>query len=97
MGSVMIAREAIPPEVRRRYKSRSCTPALASGNRRSEDVGILPIVVAELKLRDVERHIFGAHFVERAQKAALGRDSNYQTHVHGSLTGRGWGNLAGGE
>jgi hypothetical protein len=38
----------------------------ASLNCRSENVGIEPIVVAELKFRDVERHIFGAHLVERA-------------------------------
>jgi hypothetical protein len=35
-----------------------------SCNRCSEDVGIEPIVVAELKLREVERHIFGRHFVD---------------------------------
>lgn len=29
------------------------------------------IVVAELKLRNIERHIFGAHFMERADHAAF--------------------------
>jgi hypothetical protein len=45
--------------------------SLAAVDRSSEDVGIEPIVVAELKLRDVERHIFGRHLVERADHAAL--------------------------
>ena len=44
---------------------------LATINCRSENVGVEPIVVAELKLRDVERHIFGADFVERADHARL--------------------------
>jgi hypothetical protein len=44
---------------------------LASAYSRSENVGIEPIVVAELKFRDVQRHIFGRHFVERANYAAL--------------------------
>jgi hypothetical protein len=38
---------------------------------RTEDVGVLPIVVAELKFRDVERHIFGADFVEASNDPAL--------------------------
>ena len=46
-------------------------PALTYTDRRSEDVRILPIVVAELKLRDVQRHIFGADFVEAADNPAL--------------------------
>jgi hypothetical protein len=36
-----------------------------------EDVGIGAIVVAELKLRDVERHVLGAHLVEGADNATL--------------------------
>src|SRR6266446_2786732 len=44
---------------------------LASFNRRSEDVRILSVIVAELKFCDVERHIFGTHLVERAHHAAL--------------------------
>jgi len=36
-----------------------------------ENVGVHAIVVAELKFRDVQRHVFGAHFVERADNAAL--------------------------
>jgi hypothetical protein len=46
-------------------------PVLASPNRRPEDIRILPIVVAELELGDIERHIFTAHFVECADNAAL--------------------------
>jgi hypothetical protein len=34
-------------------------------------IGVHAIVVAELKLRDVQRHIFCAHLVERADHAAL--------------------------
>jgi hypothetical protein len=45
--------------------------ALASRNRRSEDVRILAIVVSELKLRNVERHVFAADPVERADNATL--------------------------
>jgi hypothetical protein len=37
----------------------------------AENVGIEPIVVAELKLGNVQRHIFGAHLVECADYAAL--------------------------
>jgi hypothetical protein len=37
---------------------------LTSPDRRSENVGILAIVVAELKFSDVERHVLGTHFVE---------------------------------
>jgi hypothetical protein len=44
---------------------------LTTLNSRSENVRIFPIVVAELKLRNVQRHVFGAHFVERAHHAAL--------------------------
>src|SRR5438045_3469839 len=43
----------------------------ASLNRCSKNVGIEPIVVAELKFGDVQRHIFAADLVERADNAAL--------------------------
>ena len=43
----------------------------ASAYRRSENVVIHPIVVAELELRDVERQIFRADFVECADDPAL--------------------------
>lgn len=39
--------------------------------RGSKHIGIATVVVAELKFRDVERHIFGAHFVECADHAAF--------------------------
>jgi hypothetical protein len=48
-----------------------CLANLTSAYRRSEHVGIEAVVVAELKLRDIERHIFCAHLVERADHAAL--------------------------
>ena len=47
------------------------TDFLTSFNRRSEDVRILSIIIAELELGDIERHIFAAHFVECADHAAL--------------------------
>ena len=45
--------------------------ASAACYRRSKHVGVVAVVVAELKFRDVQRHIFGAHLVERADHAAL--------------------------
>ena len=43
----------------------------ASSNSASENVFIVPVVVPELELSDVERKIFGANLVERADHAAL--------------------------
>jgi hypothetical protein len=40
-------------------------------DRRCKDVRVLSIIISELKLGDIERHIFAAHFVERADHAAL--------------------------
>jgi hypothetical protein len=40
-------------------------------DRRSENVHVLTIVISELEFGDIERHIFAAHFVERADHAAL--------------------------
>jgi hypothetical protein len=34
-------------------------------------IRVHPVVVPKLKFRDIERHIFGAHLVERADNAAL--------------------------
>jgi hypothetical protein len=45
--------------------------SLASLDRRSEDVRALTVVIAELELSDIQRHIFAAHFVECADNAAL--------------------------
>ncbi len=42
-----------------------------SANRRSENVSILTVVVAELKLRDIQRHIFAADLVEAADDPAF--------------------------
>jgi hypothetical protein len=44
---------------------------LASLDRRPENVRVLPVVISELEFRNIERHIFAAHFVERADYAAL--------------------------
>jgi hypothetical protein len=45
--------------------------ALTSLDRRSENVRVLPVVIAELELSNIERHVFAAHFVECADHAAL--------------------------
>ena len=47
------------------------TRASASLNRRAEYVGVMPVVVAELKLRNVQRHVFAADLVEAADDPAL--------------------------
>ena len=44
---------------------------LASPNRGAEDIRILPVVVAEPELGDVQRQVIGADLVERANDAAL--------------------------
>jgi hypothetical protein len=46
-----------------------CCAALASTNRRPNDVCNLPIVVAELKLRNVKRQVFLADLVIAADDA----------------------------
>ena len=38
---------------------------------RSEYVGVFPIVVTELEFRDIERQVFPAYLVERADHAVL--------------------------
>ena len=45
--------------------------ASAACYRSLEDFGVVSIVVAELEFRDVERQIFGADLVERADDATL--------------------------
>jgi hypothetical protein len=45
--------------------------ALATFDRRSEYVGVLPIIVTKLKLSDVEWEIFAADFVEATDDPAL--------------------------
>jgi hypothetical protein len=44
---------------------------LASLDCRSENVAVEAVIVPELKLRDVQRHVFGADFVERADDTAF--------------------------
>jgi hypothetical protein len=44
---------------------------LAPRNRRTEDVRVHAVVVAELKLGNVQSHVFPADFVERADNTAL--------------------------
>jgi hypothetical protein len=45
--------------------------ALASLDRSPEYIRVLPIIIAELELGDIQRHIFPAHFVECADHAAF--------------------------
>ncbi len=44
---------------------------LTSLNRRSENVVVEPIVVSELKFRNVERQIFAANFMETSDHTAF--------------------------
>src|SRR6516162_6209366 len=63
---------ANPPSLRSRTQSkRLYVVSLAPADRCSEDVRVVPIIVAELKFRDIQRHVFGAHFMERAHDATL--------------------------
>jgi hypothetical protein len=39
-----------------------------------ENIGVVPVVVAELGLANIERHVFGADFVEGADNASLEDD-----------------------
>src|ERR1051326_232290 len=54
-----------------RPKSNLEFAALASADRRSENVRIHAVIVAELELRDIERQIFLADLVEGPDHAAL--------------------------
>jgi hypothetical protein len=44
---------------------------LASVDCRSKNVCVLPVIISELELGNIERYIFATHFVERADDAAL--------------------------
>jgi hypothetical protein len=57
----------------------------ASLDRRSKNVSILQVIIAELELGDIERHISSAHFVERADPTAIRllRSSTSATAVKG--------------
>ena len=65
--------ETAPVRWRRSSQAETDASDLVSATcyRLPKNVGVMPIIVAELELRDVERHIFLAHFVERADDAAL--------------------------
>src|ERR1035437_3808020 len=52
---------------------------LAPLNRRSEDVIVEPIVVAELKLRNVQRKIFGAHVLASQSSSTFTRSDISQS------------------
>jgi len=45
--------------------------ASAACYRRTKNIRVVAVIVSELKLRDVQRHIFAADFVERADDAAF--------------------------
>src|SRR4051794_14999626 len=55
------------------FRSETATSDHASADcyRLPEDIGVVPVVVAELKFRDVQRQILGADLVERADDPAL--------------------------
>ena len=44
---------------------------LACFNRRAENVSVLAVIIAELELGDIERHVLAADLVERTDDAAL--------------------------
>jgi hypothetical protein len=44
---------------------------LTSHDRRSKNVRVVTVIISELELGDIQRHIFAAHFVECADDAAL--------------------------
>jgi hypothetical protein len=47
------------------------TISSTSFDRRPENIRILPVVISELELSNIQRHIFAAHFVKRADNATL--------------------------
>ena len=63
--------------------------ALASTNRRPERVGIEAVIVAELKLGNVKRHIFAAHLVEHADNTAFEDQSESLNRVGVNCTNPG--------
>jgi hypothetical protein len=71
--SVMTTHRATQEQAQGRERSqlRLVAFCLASINRRTEDVGIVVVVVMELKLRNVERHILRAHLTDYDDNADL--------------------------
>jgi len=73
---------------------------LASLDRRSKNVRVLPVVITELEFGNIERHIFPAHFMERADDAALedrpeafdglSMDCSYDVLASRMVNGRVW-------
>ena len=61
----------VPRKKLRLEKEQGFAALSASPDRRSENVRVLPIVISELELGNVQRHIFAAHFVEGADHATL--------------------------
>lgn len=61
------------------YSFAECASAYSCGSfcasapcyRFPEDIGVVPIIVAELELCNVQRHVFGADLVEASDDAAL--------------------------
>jgi hypothetical protein len=61
-----------PLQMRTKAQVRArCVKSLASAYRRSEHVGVETIIIAELKLGDVQGHIFTAHLVARPISPAI--------------------------
>jgi hypothetical protein len=44
---------------------------LTSIDRRSENICVLPVIITELELGNIERHVFAAHFVKCSDHAAF--------------------------
>jgi hypothetical protein len=72
LSSILVNSTKMFLAIKRHYASHWIgVDMLASFDRRSKDIRILRIIVPELELGDIERHIFRAHLVERANDAAL--------------------------
>jgi hypothetical protein len=70
MGTVVIVRQT-ERLARLELQSPKWFRISTSLDRRSENVCVLPVVITELELGNIQRHIFAAHFVERSDYAAF--------------------------
>jgi hypothetical protein len=72
LGMAAVTGPMIPKSLRPRALIRgSRNASSASLNRRSKDVRVLPIVIAELEFGNIERHVLAADLVERTNDATL--------------------------
>jgi len=61
-----------PQEAQGRKANRLVFGVLASANRFAEDIRVHPVVIAELKLSDIQRQLFPADILIGADNAAKG-------------------------